>query len=132
MPETVAEMWRPRLWGAGIRGAGWKFSLMSETAECRTRLTTYLESQLQKLDEPRFPSADSMRNQQGAGTSEVSARTEPESHRFDPSTRPVAGTGAGPARHEARNGTPDRKINDEQDNSATQWRPGIEFHGVRV
>jgi hypothetical protein len=61
-----------------------------------------------------------MRNQQGAVTSEVSARTEPESHRFDPPTRLAAGTGAGPARHEARNGTSDRKINDEPDNTQTQ------------
>src|SRR6185312_10443541 len=103
-----------------IRSASWKED--RRTSRLRTRVSCSL-GDLPGIPTPKLGEP---------GTSEVSARTEPESHRFDPSTHLAAGTGAGPARHEARNGTPDRKINDEPDNSATQWRPGVEFRSVGV
>jgi vacuolar-type H+-ATPase subunit H len=91
----------------------------------RTRLKTYLESQLQKLDERESAPADTIRNQPSFVASGFSARAEPGSHRADPPTDPVAGNGADPVKQVARNGPPDREVSAEPDPREMQWRPAV-------
>ncbi|MGH3550805.1 MAG: DivIVA-like cell division protein Wag31 [Pseudonocardiaceae bacterium] len=105
--------------------------------EYRTRLKTYLESQLRELVErgSAAPAADPTRNQQDFVASGVGARAAPGSHRVpdpDPKIGTAVDEGAGAARFSARNGSPDREITDEPGTSDIRWKPAVEIGGVGV
>ncbi len=94
--------------------------------EYRTRLATYLDSQLRELDR-RGPTAltDPTRNQHSAAASAPGTRAEQGNH-HDPKIG-TAGAGAGgAARLLARNGAPDGGTSGEPGTSGIRWKPAVE------
>ncbi len=105
--------------------------------EYRTRLKTYLESQLRELvgRGSAAPAADPTRDQQDVVASGIGARAAPGSHRVpdpDPKIGAAVDDGAGAVRVSVRNGSPDRGITDEPGTSDVRWKPAVEIGGVRV
>ncbi len=93
--------------------------------EYRTRLATYLDSQLRELDRRGSPAlTDPTRNHQTSGASAPGTRAEPANH-HDP-TIGTTGAGAGAARLPARNGPPDKGTSDEPGTTTTRWKPAVE------
>jgi hypothetical protein len=91
----------------------------------RTRLATYLDSQLRELDSRGSTTlTDPTRNQHSAVASAPGMRAEPGSH-HDPKIG-TAGAGAGAARLPARNGPTGRGSSDEPGTSGTRWKPAVE------
>jgi DivIVA domain-containing protein len=91
--------------------------------EYRTRLATYLDSQLRELDGPGSTAlTDAMPTQQGFVAFGFDTPTEPESH-HDPK---IGTVGTGAVRLPARNGPTGRGSSDESGTSGTRWRPAVE------
>jgi DivIVA domain-containing protein len=91
--------------------------------EYRTRLATYLDSQLRELD-GRGSTAltDPMRNQQSMVASVFGARVEPGSH-HDPK---IGTAGAGAVGLSARTGPLDGGAGGEPGTSGIRWKPAVE------
>jgi DivIVA domain-containing protein len=91
--------------------------------EYRTRLVTYLDSQLRELDGPGSASPpDPMPTQQGFVGSGFDTRTEPESD-HDPK---IGTAGGGAVRLSARTGPSGIGSSDEPGTSGTRWKPAVE------
>jgi DivIVA domain-containing protein len=89
----------------------------------RTRLATYLDSQLRELDGPGSASPpDPMPTQQGFVASGFDTRTEPESD-HDPKIGTASG---GAVRLSALTGPSGIGSSDEPDTSGTRWKPAVE------
>jgi DivIVA domain-containing protein len=91
--------------------------------EYRTRLATYLDSQLRELDRRGSASPpEPMRSQQSFVASGFDTPTEPESH-HDPE---IGTAGADAARVPARHGPNGSENSDEPGTSGTRWKPAVE------
>jgi DivIVA domain-containing protein len=96
--------------------------------EYRTRLRTYLDSQLRELDKRGSAApADTMGQRHDLIASEFGARVDPGNHRVPD---PYIGTGAGGARSSARSGPPDTGTTDEPGISGIRWEPAVKPDGV--
>src|SRR6478609_4593234 len=94
--------------------------------EYRTRLATYLDSQLRELDRPGSTAlADPTRNQHSAVASAPGMRAEPGSHHDPKIGTAGAGSGTGTGLP-ARNGAPDGGTGGEPGTSGTRWKPAVE------
>jgi vacuolar-type H+-ATPase subunit H len=96
--------------------------------EYRTRLATYLDSQLRELD-GRGSTAltDPTRNQHSSAASAPGTRAEPGNHHDPKIGTAGAGAGAGAgARLPARNGAPDGGTSGEPGTSGIGWKPAVE------
>jgi DivIVA domain-containing protein len=90
--------------------------------EYRTRLATYLDSQLRELDgRGSTASTHPTRNQHSSAASAPGTRAEPGNH-HDPKIG-TAGAGAGLP---ARNGPPDGGTSSEPGTSGIRWKPAVE------
>ena len=99
--------------------------------EYRTRLTTYLDSQLRELDgRGSAAPADPVGNQQGFVASGFGGHVDTGSHRGPDPKIATVDADAGVARFSARSGPPDTRINDEPGMSGTQWKPAVELDYV--
>jgi DivIVA domain-containing protein len=92
--------------------------------EYRTRLVTYLDSQLRELEGSgsALP-PDPMPSQQGFVASEFDTRAEPESPHHDPK---IGAAGAGAARLSAWTGPSGIGSSDELGTSGPRWKPAVE------
>lgn len=91
--------------------------------EYRTRLATYLDSQLRELDGPGSASLpDPIPTQQSFIASGFDTRTEPGS----PHDPKIDTAGAGAARSSSRTGPSSIGSNDEPGTSGTRWKPAVE------
>jgi DivIVA domain-containing protein len=91
--------------------------------EYRTRLATYLDSQLRELDRRGSTAlTDPTPNQQSSVASAPGARAEPGSH-HDPK---IGTAGAGAARLPARNGPTSGGTSGEPGTSGIRWKPAVE------
>ncbi len=94
--------------------------------EYRTRLVTYLGSQLRELDEPGSNAlTDPMPTQQSSVASGFDTRAESGSPHHDPQIG-TAGAGASAARLSARTGPSGIGSSDEPGTSGTRWKPAVE------
>ena len=90
--------------------------------EYRTRLATYLDSQLRELDRRGSTAlTDPTRNQHSSAPPRPAPAAEPGNH-HDPKIS-TAGTGA---RLPARNEAPDAATSDEPGTSGIRWKPAVE------
>jgi DivIVA domain-containing protein len=96
--------------------------------EYRTRLTTYLDSQLRELDKRGSAApSDTMGQRHDFTAAEFGARVSPGNHRVPD---PYIGAGAGEARLSARSGSPDTSTTDEPGISGIRWKPAVKPDGV--
>jgi DivIVA domain-containing protein len=96
--------------------------------EYRTRLATYLDSQLRKLYEPGSTAlTDPMRHEQGFVASGFGTRAEPGSHHQDPKIDTAgAGAGAGAVRLSAQTGQSGMGAPNREVLVGTPWKPAVE------
>jgi DivIVA domain-containing protein len=91
----------------------------------RTRLATYLDSQLRELDGRGSTAVtDPTRHQHSTTAPAPVTRTEPKNH-HDPQIS-TASVGAGAAQVPARNGAPDTATSDQPGTSGRRWKPAVE------
>jgi DivIVA domain-containing protein len=98
--------------------------LRSFERDYRTRLTTYLDSQLRELDKRGSAApADTMGQRHDFIAAESGARVDPGNHRVPD---PYIAIGAGEARLSAHSGPPDTGTTDEPGTSGIRWKPAVE------